>query len=250
MTYKVVFSDASLFRDAVRAISELIAEGVFKLNQEGLKFVATDPTMVALVDFRMNKSAFEEVNVEGEVNIPVNLDNIIAVLKRTRASDKLIIEAGDEENKLVLRLEGTTKRKFVLPLLDIEEPKIPELKLDFLGTVEITKDVLIDGISDASIVADTVTFKLDKDKFSMVGEGDFSKAELVVEKGSQAMIGIDVKEPAKSKFSIDYLKKIISGTKLGDTIKLRLGNDFPLEATIKAGDLAELKYVLAPRVED
>ncbi len=250
MTYRAVFSDASLFRDAVRAISELIAEGVFKLSSDGLKFVATDPTMVALVDFKMNKSAFEEINVEGEVKIPVNLDNVIAVLKRAKVSDKLILEAGEEENRMILRLEGATKRKFTLPLLDIEEPKIPELKLEFLGTVEITKDVLIDGISDASVVADTVTFMLDKDKFSMVGEGDFSKAEMVVEKGSEAMIGIDVKEPARSKFSIDYLKKIIAGTKLGDTVKIKLGNDFPMEASIRAGDFAELKYVLAPRVED
>ena len=250
MPYKVVFPDASLFRDAVKAISELIAEGVFKLDANGLKFVATDPTMVALVDLKINKSAFEEVNVDGEVKIPVNLDNVLAVLKRAKASDKMILESGEEENRLVLRLEGTTKRRFVLPLLDIEEPKIPELKLEFLGTVEVTKDALVDGISNASIVADTMTFKLDKDKLVMIGEGDFSKAELVVEKGSEAMIGIDVKEPAKSKFSIDYLKKIITGTKLGDTIKLRLGNDFPLEATIKAGELAELRYVLAPRVED
>ncbi len=250
MSYRAVFSDASLFRDAVKAVSELIAEGVFKLNQDGLSFIATDPTMVALVDLRIYRKAFDEVKVDGEVKLPLNLDNIIAVLKRAKTSDKLIIESGEEENRLVLRLEGTTKRRFVLPLLDIDEPKIPELKLEFLGTVEITKEAFIDGISNASVVADTVTFKLENDRLVMLGEGDFSKAELVVEKGSEAAIGMDVKENAKSKFSIDYLRKIISGTKLGDTVKLRLGNDFPLEITVKAGELAELRYVLAPRVED
>ncbi len=249
MAFKAVFLDATLFRDAVRAINDLIAEGIFRFTSDGLKFVATDPTMVAMVDLYISKDAFEELNVEGEEEqIPVNLDNLLAVLKRAKKADRLILEK-EQENRLAVVLESSVKRKFVIPLIDMEEQKVPELNLQFLGTAEVLRQVVEEGITDAAVVSDTIMFSMDQDKFVMTGEGDLSKAEVVVEKGSEALISLDVKEPAKSKFSLDYLKKMIKGMKLGDLVKISLGNDFPMEMEIKAGELAKLKYVLAPRVE-
>ncbi len=249
MTFRVVFLDATLFRDAVRAISDLIAEGTFRFSKDGLKFTATDPTMVTLVNFMMNNYAFEEINLENEEEqIPINLDNLLTVLKRVKKADRLILEK-EQENRLTVLLEGTVKRKFTLPLIELEEQKVPELNLEFLGTAEVLRQVVEEGITNAAAVSDTVTFAMDEEKFMIIGEGDLSKAEIIAEKGTEALVSLEVKEPARSKFSVDYLKKMVRGMKLGDLVRVSLGNDYPMELVVKSGELASLKYVLAPRVE-
>ena len=52
----------------------------------------------------------------------------------------------------------------------------------------------------------------------------------------------------KVKFAVEYLKKIMN-TKLSKKIQLFLKNDFPLTLVYKNDNL-EMKYILAPRVEN
>jgi len=48
-----VMSDVTLFRDALIAINELVSEGNFRAKaRRHIPCRATDPTMVALVDFK------------------------------------------------------------------------------------------------------------------------------------------------------------------------------------------------------
>ena len=58
--FSVKMTDAKLFRDAVNAISTLIDEATFSIDQEGIKLRAMDPSRVAMIDFAMQKTAFDE----------------------------------------------------------------------------------------------------------------------------------------------------------------------------------------------
>ena len=54
----------------------------------------------------------------------------------------------------------------------------------------------------------------------------------------------------KSKYSIEYLNKMIGGSKLSDSVTLQLNNDYPLKIEYKAIDKVDLAFILAPRVEN
>jgi len=249
MAFKAVIEDASLFKDCVRAISELIGEGIFRFDENGMKFIATDPTMVVLVDLNLAKNCFEELNVEDEIKLPINIDAILSILKRVRSSDRLILESS-EENKLTVVLEGKVKRRFILPLIDIEEKEIPNLNLEFLANITVHGKSVVEGITDLAAIADVIAFEAKEDAFIMRGEGDLSKGEIIMEKGCEDLLELEVKEPCRSKFSVDYLKKIATGIKAGGITHIQLGNDFPLEVKTEVTDNSTLRYVLAPRVED
>ena len=58
------------------------------------------------------------------------------------------------------------------------------------------------------------------------------------------------KEAIKSKYSIEYLKKIIKGSKLADTVTLQFNKDYPLRLDYLVKDKLSLSIILAPRVSN
>ena len=63
-------------------------------------------------------------------------------------------------------------------------------------------------------------------------------------------IVVDDKNSYKAKYSIEYLKKMISGGKLADEVTVQFSKDYPLKLEYIAIDKLRLAFILAPRVEN
>lgn len=250
MSFKAVLDNISVLRDSITAVAELISEGTFVAKAPGISFTATDPTMVALVSLEMKPSVFKEYKVDSDTEISVNLGGVLSVIKRAGAKDVVALEVQKGSNKMEITLSGQSTRKFTVPLLDIEKGELPEMKLDFPATIEIKTSTFSDGIADASIVGDTVIMSAKDGTFNMAADGDTSNMNMHIDKNSEGVVAIKAISEARSKFSLDYLKKIEKASKLSDTVKLYLGKDYPLKAVFKSPDKVEITYILAPRVED
>ena len=57
-------------------------------------------------------------------------------------------------------------------------------------------------------------------------------------------------EKVRAKYSIEYLKKMINGSKIADEMTIRFNKDYPLKLEYKALDKVMLSFILAPRVEN
>lgn len=239
-----------LFRNSLEAIAELASEGTFKLTKEGIFLTVADPTMVTLISFKFLSTLFDVYKVEKPQNMSISIDNLLTILKRARPHDVVHLTLDNEINKLVVELKGTSSRRFTLPLIEIEESEIPEMNLDFPATIELKTEVLEDGVGDASIVTDTLVLNANKDSFSVIAEGDLSKVHLVLDKKSHGLKNIETRSEVKSKFSLDYFKKIMKAAKLSEDVTIHLGVDYPVKLVFREVDKFELSYILAPRVED
>ena len=109
--FSAVTSNPKSFKDSIDTISQLIDEGLFRVSRDGIKLVATDRAMVAVVDFNLSSAAFDEYNCDSEKEIGLNLLNFLTILKRASGDDKMKLEL-KEDNKLEITLHGKSKRKF------------------------------------------------------------------------------------------------------------------------------------------
>jgi len=247
--FRAVLSDIDLLKTPLVAVGEIIDEGVFKLGKDGISLLAADRAMVAVADLKILASAFEEYEVKEEKEIGLNITNLLSVLKRAKAKDKLTLELKD--SKLEISLQNSSKRKFVLPLLDITQEEIPPIdQLEFTSKAEINSEVLESGIEDAEVVSDSVVFEASPNKFSMKAEGDISSAELELEKGNEALLEIKAKEEIRARYPLDYLKKMVKAASIADSVILEWGQDYPMKLTFKVMDKLSLSFVLAPRVQE
>lgn len=242
--------DSRLLRDSIDTISQLIDDGLFRLRKDRIELIASDRAMVAVIDFKLNSSSFSEYECDETKEIGLNLLNLLTVLKRAGASDKLTISLNEKESKLEIVLEGDSTRKFAIPLIDISRREVPEVEqLEFPAMAEIKSDVVEQGINDADIIADSVVIEVSDSEFRMFAEGNNSNSELKIKKGNYVLLSIDAKEKVSSRYSLEYLKKMIKGSKIADSVKILIGKDFPMKMEFKSEN-ASLAVVLAPRVSE
>lgn len=247
--FKIVVADTNFFKDSISTIAELIDEGIFKVNKDGLSLMAADRAMVAVVDFKMLPTAFEEFDVDKEYNMAVNIPNFVSFLKRASGRDKIILEL--KENKLYIILKNASTRRFILPLLDISEEEIPPIdQLEFKAEAEISAEILKNGIEDAEVVADSIVFEATPTTFSLKAEGDISSAQLSLEKDNKALANLKSIETIRARYPLDYLKKMIKASKIADIAYIRWSKDYPMRIDFIAKDKGQISFVVAPRVQE
>ncbi|MBI4143619.1 proliferating cell nuclear antigen (pcna) [Candidatus Woesearchaeota archaeon] len=245
---KLVLADASYLRDSIGIISELVTEAKIKISKEGLELAAMDPANVAMIIFKLLSSTFIEHDIQEDQHIAVNLANLKQVLKRANPSDILSLEV--TEGKLNIQLKGQTIRKFSTPLLEIDEKeqKIPNLSFNAKTTLPST--TLTEAIEDAGVVGESVTFSIEPETFSISSEGDLSKVHVEIKQGEETKIETNSKANLKSKYSIEYLKKMVQGGKLADNATVSFNQDYPLKLDYTVTDKLLLSFILAPRVDN
>lgn len=241
---KLTLNETKYFKEPIMIISELVNEATFKVDKDKIELIAMDPANVSMVIFKLLSSAFTEYDVKQPLELSLNLDNLKQILRRASPNDIITLELQD--NKLKLELKSETKRTFHLSLLNLEEKhqKIPDLK--FPLKIETSTLLFDQAIEDIGIVSDSVTFYVDQDRFSIEALGNLTTAKIDLFKDDQTLI--NTSEKIKAKYSVEYLKKIIKGSKLADRVVLQFNKDYPLKASYKVTDKMLLEFILAPRV--
>lgn len=229
-----------LLSKAIELISELVLEVRMKVNEFGMSVVALDPANVAMVEFKLPRSAFSQFEAGQEV-LGINLENLKKVLKRCSAGSQLIMEK--KENFLNIQIQDRIKRNFAISLVEIESEDKEMPNLTFFSKVEIPSIDLTASIEDCAVVADACSFVIKDGKFIIESKGINSASSEF--SGDEAKIEA---EDCRSRYSLEYLQKMIKGAKLCETTILKFSNDHPLRVEFKANHM-ELNFILAPRVE-
>lgn len=245
--FKAVIQNISFLRDSLDAISGIVTEGSFDIAKEGITLSAMDPASVAMISFKLLPTAFLEYDCKENSTITINITNLVNVLRRSKANDQLTMSLA--ENKLKLVMQGDTRRTFAIPLLENppNKQKVPELS--FKGKVEISSNTFGDGVKDAAMVSDCVVLEANNNSFIIKSFGDVSETKMELTKESPSLISLDVLADIKSKYSIDYLERMMKGAKIADTITVRFGSDYPMKLECTALDKLQLSFILAPRVD-
>ena len=250
--FKATLKEPSVFVDSILTIGELIDEAVFKLRKDGISMMATDRAMVAAVDFNLSSSAFDKYEIENDQSIGLNVTNMLSVLKRVKGDDSLTLEL--KGNKLEFVLDGGSKRKFVVPLIDLSEGELPQtdqLEKQYTSKVTMKPEELQKGLDDAEVITDNVMLEASGNKFTMRAEGDLNKAELELEMGkNDSLLEIMATGNVKSRYPLDYLKKMMKAGKMVDSVVLKFATDFPMKLEFNNEDKSRLHFVIAPRVSD
>ncbi len=246
--FKIVLSDVDLLKNSIPIIAEIIDEGLVRVDQNGISMLSPDRAMVAVIDFKILSTAFDEFKVTGEDFLGLNIQSLSAVIKRAKSGDKIMLEREEGANTLKITIKGNGVRVFEVPLLDTKTEKPPVDKLAFTSKIELESRIVEEGISDADIIGDSVIFEADPTKFRMSAKGDVSSARLEVTKQDKGMLDMSVTANVKAQYPLDYLKKIIKASKISEQMVIEFGNDYPLRLGFKSIDKMSLSFILAPRV--
>lgn len=228
-------------------ISQLVEECKVNLNEDGLHVRAVDPANVAMVESNARAGGFESYEADGGL-IGLNVDRFEDVIGMANSGDLVHLELDEETRKLTIQIDGM---EFTLALIDPDtiraEPDIPDL--DLTSEIVLEGRHIDRGITAADMVSDHITLAVDEKEelFEIEAEGDTDDVHIGLDRDD--LIDLQV-GPARSLFSLDYLKDMNKAIDAGDEVTIELGEEYPtkLAFTTEEGNV-DVQYMLSPRIQ-
>lgn len=240
--FKAVLSDSNILKTSFDAISSIVDEVQMQADSEGLRLDALDRSHITFVHLELKNGLFDEFICDEPLKINVDTEELMKVLKRSKSDD--IVELSVDEGNLIIIFEGEARRRFKIRLIDIEYEAPSPPGLEYPTEFEVPFVLLKNSIQDIEIVSDKIVLMVDADKFVAEAEGEFGDAKI------EYLHGEKIDTNAKSVFSLEKIKEMLKADKFSDIIVLKLGNDMPLNLSLKmVSEEGELSFLLAPRIE-
>lgn len=244
------------FADLMNAVSAVVEEGTFHIDESAIRLGAMDPAHISLVDFLFEKTGAEEFFCEKPVEISVSITELLKFLKRARGAEALELSYDAEKRRLTISLADpslSTERTFTLPALEMAGERPPSPKLVFDGRARMEIDVFRDAVDDASLVSDYVRVSISSEGVSLAARGELGTSQTRVvktpERTDTALYDLQAEAEVSAHFSINYLSKILrAAASVSKELTVELSNNKPirLDFTMPAGHLT---YLIAPRIE-
>ncbi len=247
--FKFVLRDPRSLKMAINAMSRLITEANMQYKPECIIIQALDSSRIVMVDLNMPKTYFEDYICDKEELLGINVELLEDVLRRCRAEElEVLYEDGSGRLKITARGKGV--RTFRIPLLTTTTDKIRAPSFTFKCRANILSDPFKATIDDAALFSDylKIVFGENAIVVSASSEKGDLETRLTVEDGS--VISIEVDEPSRASYSIEYLNNIMTASKLSDIMMLQLSTNSPLNIQFMMDGGAKIQYYLAPRVEE
>lgn len=248
--FKVKMDDARLWKDMISAISTLIDEANFTLNPEGIKLRAMDPSHVAMVDFELPNTVFDEYACEEPARLGININEMLKLLRRARKDESIELSLKEEGARLSIVIKNRYTRTFSMSTLDIVREEVPTPKVTFNAKARVTTACLRDVLDDASTVSDYVRLEMEPERLVVSATGDLGSVAIEISKDSGEVLGLEVKEGARANFSLNYLSEMVkAGSAVSEVATVEFSTDMPIRMNFEMPQQGHLQYYLAPRIE-
>jgi proliferating cell nuclear antigen len=252
-------STPGIFKNTIDGIKDLVKDVNFDFNESGLQVQTTDSSNVALVHLKMNESAFTEYSCTQNITIGMNAESLGKVMKLCGQTDRLIMQATDDEY-ITFRFASTTEDRvaeFKMKSVTVESEAlaVPDSEYEVVAnvpSVDFKKAVaeLKDVGDHMSITANTEGLKLEvtgdmgtgfvllKPKDN--GSDDGHKLEVTGEKSLTLSVGMR------------YLNLFTRATTLNSSLTINMSEGEPIMFHYPLSEETHgfLRFLLAPKMDD
>lgn len=245
--------DAALLKACIDAITAVVDEARLKISDDGWHVRAVDAANVALIDFELRSSAFEEYEISAQRNddesggasqleIGVDFSKLSDIMRVGFKKEDVTLELND---KLHVKMNALS---YTLSLISVEtlrkEPKLPSL--EFPTRIVLDAEDFKKAIKVAEKLGDHIVICVEGGSFFMEASSDMDSMRFTL--GSEELISLSG-DNARSIFSLDYIAAMSRAMNV-ETVTLYLGTDYPLKMEFELADgAASITYLLAPRIE-
>ncbi len=228
--------NTSLFRKSLETIAPLIQETNVRFKEEGIFIKAVDKSQIILIDFSFKKKGFDSYVIEPNM-FGINILELKQMISRAFEKDQLVLDL--KPLHLDITLKGNIQRNFNLPYIDLSEQEInlPEIKYD--ASFKVKAGLLKEIIKDVDLVATTVVFKIEDNKFIIEAFGERGKIKTKVQTLKKASKNFS------AKYSLSFLKNITKAIDNDVELEIKFSEDAPLYVDYSMDENVNIKFYLS-----
>ena len=235
-----------ILKKSLASVTALVDEAEMRFEPGGMRINTVDSANVGAVSLELLDTAFHSYEAEGETLI-LDLGRVEQIIKKTTADGNFIIKYDGDIESLELSTGGYEFRLALLTPDSVRTGPDPR-EIETSGLVEMDADEFEEAVRIGSMFSEQIRVGIDENKniFYMKSQGDYD--DMIVELGPGEVEKMDVAK-AYGNYNLSYLRDICSAIPAGQTIKIGIGEELPLQIQYKIADGdGRITYGLAPRV--
>jgi proliferating cell nuclear antigen len=243
---------------ALRVLCEVLKETLNDVNmifdQTGLKIMAMDGSMVALIYLHLEAENFEHYVCENKIQVGLNMLSFFKLMKTVTNNDivTLFIEERKEHELgiIITNADKNSTTTFYLKMLDIDEIEIrmPEVELDAIVTMPSNEFQRI--CRDMLNISDTITIKSENNLLCFECNGDYASQKTHIGEATHGLSFTKNIKVVNGTYSLKYINLFTKSTNLSNSVMLYLKTDYPLMLKYNVANLGEITFCLAPKMND
>lgn len=245
---EAVSQSSEEWKSVSQAIAALIDEATFVATPDGINLRAMDPSHIALVDLKWPSSAFERYSCDSNYNLTVRVEDLLKVLKRADARDRVELSL-TEENSLQFKLLDGYEKSFTIHLVEAQYSQTPLPKVTFSVTTKLGAQLFRQILDDIKTISDHISIKAEAEKLTFSGKSEIGRVSVVVDNKNAELKELNIKEPGEATYSIEYLSNFTKSI-YGDVLTIQFSSKMPIKLEYPlSGKGGLVQFYLAPRVD-
>jgi len=250
-----------LTRKQLESVAKIIGvvdlEAVFRIEEDKITAQVVDGSHVSLISLTWPANAFQNYETTEQVIAVENLKDLLFAVKTAGMKDTITIEV-DANSEYTISTKYQTATMKSLDPKSISQPRSPDFTgIDYAQVFDVPSDFLRTALTGTERKSDLIDFGIDGRKIRIFASNvNGEKWDYNYECDDEGETTKEYTRHAKMTYSGNHLKPLFTalhGAKAVD-ISLRFytpdGTHGPLEITANLPDGANIKYLLAPRVND
>jgi proliferating cell nuclear antigen len=242
-------------RTLFEVLKEIVHDVSLRFDSTGVRLLTMDGARCALVYLKLRAESFEEYHCTSSFDVGINMASMFKLVRTTGSHDTVTMYMdASSTNELGITIQNAEKNSitdFKMKLLDVdsEEIKIPDVDFDSVITMpsayfqRICRDMLN--------ISDTMTISSQGTQLVLGCNGDFARQETVIGEADAGMsVSAKSNKKIEGRFSLKYLSLFCKAANLCNTIELFLKESYPLILKYNVASLGEIRFCLAPKVDD
>lgn len=249
---------SSILRKILEAIKELLNEATFDCSDSGIQLQAMDNSHVSLVSLNLRSDGFDKYRCDRNLSMGINLTSMLKIMKCAGNDDVLTIKAQDNADTVMFMFESQNQERvsdYEMKLMNLDQEHLGIPEKDYSCIIKMPAGELARICKDLGQFGESVVIACSREgvKFSAVGDVGSANIKLAqtsnVDKEEEA-VTIEMQEPVTLTFACKYLISFTKATPLASQVQLSMSADVPLVVEYKIGEIGQIRYYLAPKIDE
>jgi len=239
--------------DVLKLLGAVNEEMSLSITKENITAIAMDNSHVAMIDMKVDKSAFGEYDVEEDLLLSFNINELRKRLDTVDPKEERVSIQHDAKMMKVLldvrNPDTQRKRLLKLSLLEPLDEEVPKPKIVFHCLAKFGLDDIDQAIKDAVMVSEHIALKIFKEgednKLTFEAKGDMGESFLEVNTFDK--FEISDSEESQATYTTSWLAGFVNAVKpLTKQVTIELSSDMPMKISLNGNSRITCDIYLAP----
>jgi len=233
----------------LNAISGIVKDAMFIINNDGITIRGMDPSHIALLNVTFPKSSFEIIKGQN-LFFGLKIDDFKTIMKNADNNDVVELEIS-EPSVMKIFIKGSFKMENNLNLIQKSNSGTPFPKTDYKSKISLDSDMFSKILSKIQRISEYIRINCNSEYVEFLGKGKMGNAKINLSKGDPELKGLSCLETSSAAYSLEYMSKIIRDIgRASKILNMEYSNDNSMRILFEMPSTAKVEYYLAPRTEN